>query len=250
MNEQSSNKPIVLYTLPNAITALNLMSGCVAVVLAFTPDMLRFAPWFILLAAVFDFCDGFVARLTHSYSDTGKELDSLADVVSFGVAPGVMVFQLMRWGMWGDTFAWPEALTFFEGLALFCALLIPVFAAYRLAKFNVDERQHNSFMGLPTPASAFLIVGVVLGAYRSDLFFSSVFCSPWLLAPLSLAIGYLNLCEVPMIAFKFKSWAWSENKVRYSFLVLSLIVIAFARELSFGLIIILYVLFSIFQKQR
>ena len=141
--------------IPNAITSLNLVSGCIAIILTFNFD-LKYAAYFILLAAVFDFFDGMAARWLHVKSAIGKELDSLADIVSFGVAPGLIVFQLC---------AVSNDIVLFAGeinLVPFIALLIPVFSALRLAKFNLDTRQTESFIGLPVPANALMIASLPL----------------------------------------------------------------------------------------
>ena len=134
--------------IPNTITSLNLFSGSIAIVMAFEGAYIWVVFW-VIIAAIFDFFDGMAARLLNAYSDIGKELDSLADVVSFGVAPAVAVFTLLR-----NDIIYHESLIFIQPYIPYLAFVIPIFSALRLAKFNIDERQTSSFIGLPTPANA------------------------------------------------------------------------------------------------
>lgn len=173
--------------IPNAITSLNLLCGVVGVILALE-GRLDAAFVLMLLAAVFDFCDGLAARLLGAYSDIGKELDSLCDVVSFGVLPAVMLFRL-----WGRPL-WPLG---------FLPLLLAVFSALRLAKFNIDARQHDGFIGLPTPAAAMVCGSLahVVCTTPGGLLAAGA-ASPWFIPVLALCLCALLVCEVPMFAFK------------------------------------------------
>ena len=211
--------------IPNFITSLNLFSGCIAVLLAFQGNY-QGAFIAILLSAVFDFFDGFAARLLKAYSPMGKELDSLADVVSFGVAPGVIVFSLLSKA---------EMHVFLPYLGF----IIPVFSALRLAKFNIDERQTSSFIGLPTPANAIFWAGLIFS--YSDNLVSNV----WVLIALTLVFSYLLVAEIPMFALKFKNYNWKNNQIQYLFLLVTIILLAVFQLNAFAPIIGWYILLSV-----
>ncbi len=242
MQNENSFK-IRLFTIPNLITSLNLIAGCFAIFTAFSYEWLYIAPYFIFLAAVFDFMDGFIARALKSYSEVGKELDSLADMVSFGVAPGVIAIQILRLHLFGDPFAYPVDKIDWVTLAI--PLIIPVCAALRLAKFNIDERQYLSFIGLPTPASAFLIAGTALIAFGLPQPFSQIYSSPWVINVLAVIVSALNVSEIPMFSLKFVSFKWNENKVRYIFLAIALLGVIFLHFMAIAPVIVLYIVVSI-----
>ena len=232
--------------LPNTITCCNLICGCIATTYAITgqPAM---ALLFIVLGAVFDFFDGMVARLLHVSSEIGKELDSLADDVTFGVAPSAIIFYELQ--------VLDNPLSNFNLQFIpYLAFIVAAFSAVRLAKFNLDTRQATSFIGLPTPANALfwgsLIVGFgpVLEQYSwfSLLIIAGIFLSSWVL-----------VAEIPMFALKFKHWGFKGNEVKYLFIVFSALVltatiaIGIATEQTnlcysgFSIIIVAYVLTSI-----
>lgn len=218
--------------IPNAITCMNLFSGCIAIVYAFQEAYLT-AALFIALAAVFDFFDGFAARLLKAYSAMGKELDSLADVVSFGVAPGVMAYsfitsQSMATGnpIW---FAW-------------FAFLIPVFSALRLAKFNLDERQSSSFLGLPTPANALFWA---FGIGSSFNFFLTYSFDPIILVIGILLFSALLVLEIPMFSLKFKNFKWMGNRLRYYFLMGCIVLLVLLNINGISACIVWYILLSV-----
>jgi CDP-diacylglycerol--serine O-phosphatidyltransferase len=211
--------------IPNSITCLNLFSGCVAVFLAFKGNY-EGAIIAILLAAVFDFFDGFAARLLKAYSPMGKELDSLADMVSFGVAPGAIVFSLL------------SETNVCEWLP-FLAFLIPVFSGLRLAKFNIDERQTTSFIGLPTPANAIFWAGL---AFSYSTFLISNY---WILVALTIIFSYLLVAEIPMFSLKIKNLSWKSNQTQYLFLIgCAAILVAFGLN-AFPILIGWYILLSV-----
>lgn len=219
-------RPFRVYKhIPNFITSLNLFSGCIGVLLAFQGNY-QGAFIAILLSAVFDFFDGFAARLLKAFSPMGKELDSLADVVSFGVVPGVLVFSLLSTM---DINEWISYLAF----------LIPVFSALRLAKFNIDERQTSSFIGLPTPANAIFWGGLVFS--YSGLLISNA----WILIGLTLVFSYLLVAEIPMFALKFKNFSWKTNKIQYLFLIGCVVILAVFQLKAFSILIAWYILLSI-----
>ena len=199
--------------IPNIITCCNLICGCIAVGAAFQnplPVNYFWAIVFILLGAIFDFFDGMVARALGVSSPIGKELDSLADVVTFGVAPSAMLFSLFQ------EVQYPEFLEPLRSFMPYTAFILAAFSALRLAKFNIDTRQTSSFIGLPTPANALFWASLVagLGGWIKELNYG------WLLMLGLIAIfSYLLVSEIPMFSLKFKSLRWRSNKVRYIFLI-------------------------------
>lgn len=215
----------------NAVTSLNLVSGSMAVVYSFHQNYTA-AVIFLLLAAVFDFADGFVARMLHAYSPLGKELDSLADMVSFGLAPGVMLFVY---------------LSPINSYLAYIAFLIPIFSAYRLAKFNIDERQTSSFIGLPTPANAIFWMFLVKNLSEQAIpFFDINTCVAQIIISLLVVLfSYLMVSEIPMFSLKFKTFTWADNKLRYLFLLFSFLLIIFFQTKAFPFIIIFYVIAAI-----
>lgn len=210
---------------PNSITSLNLIAGCLGVYMA-TKNELSFAFIAMLAAAVFDFFDGFAARILKAYSPMGKELDSLADMVSFGVLPGMIVFSLLSQS---------NALPFIP----YVAFIIPVFSALRLAKFNIDSRQTNSFIGLPTPANALFWGGI---AISYPTFFIENF---WILIALTAVFCYLLVAEIPMFALKVKNLSWKDNSTQYIFLIVSIGLIFILKANAFAPIIAWYIAFSV-----
>ncbi len=216
--------------IPNTITSGNLFAGCIAIYAGFNGQY-DVAATFIIIAAVLDFFDGFAARMLHAYSPVGKEFDSLADIVRFGVAPSAMVFSVMS-----DNF--PVAWHFLS----YFAFLIAVFSALRLAKFNIDERQGAIFIGLPTPANAIFWASFVVAT--SNLFTSL----HWKFVLVLVAVFcYLLLAEIPMFSLKMKSWKWKDNRTRYIYLIIASLVLISSRfnAGSLAIVIVLYIGFSI-----
>ena len=211
--------------IPNFITCLNLFSGCVAIYFAFKGNY-QTAFIAILIAGLFDFLDGFAARMLHAYSPMGKELDSLADVISFGMAPGAIVFSLL------SNSAICEWLPF-------VGFLIPVFSGLRLAKFNIDERQTSSFIGLPVPANAIFWAGIV---YSFPVFLLG---NLWILLILIVLFSYFLISEIPMFSLKFKNIAWKNNQLQYIFLIGCIILLTVLQLNAFAPIIGWYILLSI-----
>ena len=221
--------------IPNTITCLNLISGCIATYWAFMGDC-RLALLFIVIGAAFDFFDGMVARLLHVSSPIGKELDSLADDITFGFAPSAIVYEYLR----------PET-----ELLPFIVFIMAAFSALRLAKFNLDERQALGFIGLPTPANALfwgsLIVGAgdwmktapVIGPNLSLVILGGVFIS-----------CYLLVSEIPMFALKFKTWGWKGNDVKYVFLLTCIPILLLLGISGLAVIIAWYVLLSIVSSNK
>jgi CDP-diacylglycerol--serine O-phosphatidyltransferase len=225
--------------IPNLITLLNLLFGCVAVVLALRGWTI-FAGYCIFLAAVFDFLDGLSARLLKAYSEMGKQLDSLADMVSFGVAPGVMLHQEMsrmlspRITMGLDTVGWE--------LLSFAPFVLTLFAALRLAKFNIDVRQREAFVGLPTPACALLVAAFLMYARTHAAL--DPFINAWTIVGAVAALSALMVVNLPMPAMKFKGLSWVSNKWRYVFLLIcaAIVIFTFAAGEDFTLAVVLIIL--------
>jgi len=223
--------------IPNTITCLNLFLGCVACVAAFKENYLG-AAIFIYMAAVLDFLDGLAARLLHAYSDIGKELDSLADVISFGLAPGIILFS------WLNPAQGEVSMTGISSILPYIAFLIPVFSALRLAKFNVDTRQTSSFIGLPTPANAIFIASLISLPDNAGLQFLSN--NHWSVIILIFLLSFLLICKLPMFSLKFNTLKWKENKIRYIFLALSLVLLVIFQLTSILLIIIIPLIIILF----
>ena len=199
----------MLLNFPNALTCCNLICGCMATGAAFHAHF-GWALAMIVAGAVFDFFDGMAARALHISSPIGKELDSLADVVTFGVAPSAMVFQLF------GLVQYPDWLSFASSWLPYTAFLMAAFSALRLAKFNLDTRQTTSFIGLPTPANALFWSSLIVGE-RSFL------CSPrfnaLFLFLFLIAFCWFLIAEIPLFSLKFKNFSWQDNRVKYNFLI-------------------------------
>ncbi|MFP4023892.1 MAG: CDP-diacylglycerol--serine O-phosphatidyltransferase [Thiohalospira sp.] len=232
--------------IPNFITSLNLLSGCLSIVLAFEGYLLL-AVYMIFLSAIFDFFDGMSARLLNVYSEVGKQLDSLADVVSFGVAPSVIVFFLMKGALFETTYIAPLAnLPIIDILFLISPFLIAVFSGLRLAKFNVDERQNESFIGLPTPANALFFVSLYIITLVSDNFMVKlVIQNKVFLLILIIVFSFLLIAEFPMFSLKFKNLGIRGNKIRFIFIGLSAVLLILLQSIAIPVIIILYILLSV-----
>lgn len=220
--------------IPNSLTCCNLMCGCMATGAAFYGNY-RWAIVMIIVGAVFDFFDGMVARLLHVSSPIGKELDSLADVVTFGVAPSAILFHLFH------RVHYPEFIQPIEDFLPYTAFLMAAFSALRLAKFNLDERQTSSFIGLPTPANALFWASLVVGqhAFLVSLKFNAVFLFLFMLLSCMLLVA-----EIPLFALKFKDLSWQNNSIKYIFLVGCLAFLPLGVS-SIAAMIVWYVLLSI-----
>jgi CDP-diacylglycerol--serine O-phosphatidyltransferase len=218
--------------IPNFITMLNLASGFTAIIYIFNDQFIT-AAWLIILAMVFDFCDGFAAKLLKAYSDIGKELDSLADVVSFGVVPGLFIYRLAA----GAFNLPPWAM-------LVISVLVPLAAALRLAKFNTDADQKETFKGLPTPAAALAVVSLVLsGSYGTlDVFRIVNLPETYLINAILLAV--LMVSPFRLLSLKFSSVTLRENAARYLLIMLSVAALATTGVSGMVLIIPLYLLVS------
>ncbi|MDI3527432.1 MAG: CDP-diacylglycerol---serine O-phosphatidyltransferase [Tenuifilum sp.] len=228
--------------IPNGITLMNLLSGCLSIVAAFE-GRLELAGVFIIISGVLDFFDGFTARLIGAYTQLGKELDSLSDVVSFGVAPAVILYHLLRQSL-GLT---PDQSIFDGHLLLLLPFAVAVFSSLRLGLFNIDERQTSLFIGLPTPANAFLIIGLVFGANSSWVnIYNPIISSSTVLIVLSVVQSFLLVCELPMFSLKIKSLKPAVAYKQLTFLVGAILLIVVFRKASLSLVIVWYVVLSVF----
>lgn len=232
----------IIKHVPNGITSLNLFCGCIAIIQALQGNILV-ASILIIAAAVFDFFDGMSARALKAYSPIGKELDSLADCVSFGVAPGMIVYFLLK-----QATAVAAICPFMTSYFPYIAFIIPIYSALRLAKFNVDERQTTSFIGLPTPANALFWLSFAYSAqayaYEGNPLFIGV------TSVLILLTSYLLIAEIPMFSLKVKSLAFKGNEVRYILIISAIVLIALFQFMGISATILLYVLLSIFNKKK
>ncbi|WCT14159.1 CDP-diacylglycerol--serine O-phosphatidyltransferase [Mucilaginibacter jinjuensis] len=223
--------------LPNAITCFNLFSGCVGIVFAFQ-DNLVVAAYCIFLSAIFDFFDGLASRVLQSFSGIGKDLDSLADMVSFGVLPSVILYEL---------FLQAPQIEHISNFLNFIAFLLPVFSALRLAKFNIDTRQAENFIGLPTPANAILIASFPLILREHNLIFTDYILNPYFLSCFVLIMCALLVAEMPLMSLKFKNRDFNKNIFRYLLLLFSAILILFFKFAAIPVVILMYITLSVIQ---
>lgn len=251
-----------MFNIPNLITACNMLCGVFAIILAFA-GRIDIAPYFIFLAAVLDFFDGFVARLLKQQGELGKQLDSLADMISFGLAPGLIMVVIMieLYHPLGNIYSGHKVFGLFHGLEGYnfetllplIGLIIPFFSLFRLAKFNIDTRQSESFIGLPTPANtiffmAFPLLLVQYGGttgWEHDLIMWLV--QPWVLIPIIVIMSVLLVSELPLFSLKFKNFKWKGNGTRYVFLISCGILISTLLIWSIPIIVLLYLLLSFIQ---
>lgn len=213
--------------IPNLVTCLNLFSGCLGIIFAFEGKIEAVAIC-VLLSGIFDLLDGLVARLLGVSSPMGKELDSLADVISFGFLPGMIYYFLLK-----------ESGTFLAEFP-YIAFLIPIFSAIRLAKFNLDERQTEDFIGLNTPMNTFYTVSLPFIA----LSVPQIIYNPYFIMGSILLTSWLLVSEIRLFSMKFKDFSWENNKFRFSFLFISLILFIFLTFSAIPIILTLYILFS------
>ncbi len=231
--------------IPNTITLMNLTMGIASIYFSFqgTQEHLAVAGYLIFAAALFDFFDGFAARLLHAKSEIGLQLDSLADMVSFGVAPGFIIYQMI-------VLSHGKPMDMVSGFNLFTlwAILIPWGAALRLAKFNVDDSQQMGFKGMPTPALAFLVASLPIirvTLYTNQGMIYMIFTNSYFLAATAIAGFFLMTSSFPMFALKFKDYKWKGNEFRYSFLLTSLIILILFKIVAIPFIIALYLFLSL-----
>lgn len=225
---------------PNTLTCCNLISGCIATYWAFQSDY-QLALLFVVIGAIFDFFDGFAARLLHVSSPIGKELDSLADDVTFGFAPSAVVYSMIS-SLSNEIPLFGQPLL--GQLLPYVAFIMAAFSALRLAKFNLDERQTTTFIGLPTPANALFWTSLAASfQFNQELMPNEAYAV--LLIVGVLVASWLLIAEIPMFALKFKSYGWQGNELRYGFIAASILLLAILGLKGFAAVIVLYVLTSI-----
>ncbi len=226
--------------IPNTLTCLNLFSGCVAAVMAFQFKY-DLALLFIVIGAVFDFFDGLAARALNAHSVIGKDLDSLADDICFGLAPSVVVFSLFR------EMPYPEWMSGVSAYFPYLAFLIAVFSGLRLAKFNNDTRQTTSFVGLPVPANALFWASLAVGAHAT---LTGGGVHPLALLAMVCVSSWLLVSEIPMFSLKFKDLSWAHNKLRFLFLLVCVVFLAVWQVQGLAVCIVWYVLLSILTARK
>src|SRR5437764_11123240 len=249
--------------IPNLFTLLNLIFGCIAIVLVLQtgesiismddlgatmvnlPEKIALGALFIFGAAIIDFLDGFLARLFKASSEMGKQLDSLSDVVSFGVAPGIILYQLLR-----ISYAQEE-----NGLDTSFVLLLPAFlftaaVAWRLAKFNISTDQKHSFRGIPSPAAGLLVASFPLIIWYRYYNLEAYFINKWILFAVILIISYLMVCNRTFMALKFKDYSIGNNILKYMLLLIGVLSIILLKWLAVPIIFLSYIILSIFDKKE
>ena len=231
--------------IPNFITSLNLAAGFISIIFALNRN-LEVASWLIFSAMIFDFLDGFTARLLKAYSPIGKELDSLADVVSFGVAPAILIYCLLSNSVSVNADGISNDKGFPALLILISPVIMPVCAGLRLAKFNIDETQITSFRGLPTPANALAVIGLVLAHNYSDsVFIAYLTGSTTALILITILLSLLMVTRVPMFSLKFSNLNLRGNEERYILVILATAAVVIFGIPGSALIIPLYLIVSL-----
>lgn len=220
---------IKLFTIPNMMTLGNLLCGCLGILCVFEGNLI-WASYLIGIALVLDWGDGFVARLFNQSSIIGKELDSLADMVTFGVLPSFILYGFLK-----DNSA---------GYLAYIPFVLVLFSALRLAKFNIDTRQSESFIGVPTPANAMIVASLPLILLSNNNYESIIHNANYIIA-YSLIMSYLLISELPLFALKFKNFSWANNKIKYIFLIISVLMLLALQIVAVPLIIIFYIALSI-----
>jgi CDP-diacylglycerol--serine O-phosphatidyltransferase len=226
--------------IPNAITCCNLISGCIATSFAFSGNPVWALIW-IIIGATFDFFDGMSARLLHVSSPIGKELDSLADDITFGVAPSTIIF----WEL--GIIEYPASMEFLRPYLPYFAFVMAAFSALRLAKFNLDERQTTSFIGLPTPANALFWGSLIIGG--ASFFETTSYGLPLLLVMICIS-SWLMIAEIPMFSLKFKHWGWKGNETRFIFLFVCIPLLLIFKIAAFAFIIVWFVILSAYINHK
>lgn len=249
--------------IPNLFTLLNLVFGCLAIVFILQngeqivllgqdgvtnvnlPEKITWASFCIFAAAIIDFLDGFVARLFKASSKMGKQLDSLADVVSFGVAPGMILYQLLRIGFAQQTDGLDISITW-----LLPAFLIPVAGAWRLARFNIDTEQSYSFKGLPIPAAGLFVAALPLIIWYPSFGVQAFLINTWVLYAIIIILSWLMISRLPLMGLKFKDFSVKNNLTKYILIVLAIIAFVIFKWLAIPLVVILYVILSLAFKNK
>lgn len=227
-----------IHFIPNLLTLTNLFLGCIGIVYAFD-DKIYYTAWFILAAAVIDFFDGFVARALNASSPIGKELDSLADVVTFGVLPGMIYYYFLKMAFASENgaLAMPEYF-------LYAAFLIPLCGAFRLAKFNTTN-QETEFRGLAIPAQALFAGSLVIAYYQNTWGLGTFLVNVWIINLFIISFSWLMISDIPMFALKTKSLRWKSNELKILFALISVLLFILLGYPGIGIAVILYILLSV-----
>lgn len=236
--------------IPNLLTLANLLCGTIAILFALKGDYTATA-LLVVIGIGFDFFDGFVARLLNVQGELGKQLDSLADMVTSGVVPGIVMLQLLinvidmdavgyfgvdKYGATGSNLP-------------YLGLLLTLGAAYRLARFNIDERQSDSFIGLPTPAMSLFVVSLPLIAeFSTHSFFVDLVINKYFLIAVTILLTFLMNAELPLFSLKFKNYSFKDNAMKYIFLLISVVLLVLLKFVAVPVIILLYIIVSLFSK--
>ena len=236
--------------IPNILTLGNLFCGTLATILAIKGDFKNTA-LLVIIGIGFDFLDGFVARILKVQGELGKQLDSLADMVTSGVVPGIVMLQLLikafdphAVGSFGGT-TYIETDSYFPYLGL----LLTLFAGYRLAKFNIDERQSDSFIGLPTPAMSLFVISLpLITAFSSHAFFIDLIHNKVFLIAITVLLSFVMVAELPLFSLKFKNYSLKDNGIKYLFLLVSIILLILLKFVALPIIILMYILFSVISR--
>ncbi|NCU04996.1 MAG: CDP-alcohol phosphatidyltransferase [Chitinophagaceae bacterium] len=248
--------------IPNLFTLLNLVFGCIAIILILQPgetittvdqgnliinlpEKLAYASFFIFAAGLIDFLDGFLARLMKASSEMGKQLDSLSDAVTFGVAPAMIMYQLLRMSYLKEESALDTSVWL-----LLPALLIACCAVWRLAKFNIDERQSISFRGVPTPITGFVVAALPLIVWYNTWDLASVIVNRWMLYGITLLISYLMVSDLPIMSLKFKDYSLRNNQPKLILVVLAIILAVVFQWAAIPLIYLAYVVLSLLLRKQ
>ena len=245
---------IRLFTIPNFLTLGNLVCGASAAIAILTNGDFKLAFWLVVASAIFDFFDGLTARLLKVTSAIGKELDSLADVVTFGLAPSLITVEVLKGSLINEGFS-----IFTANILGLIPLFMALMSAYRLANFNVDERQTVNFIGLPTPANALLWLSLPMleyfsdkkihlwGIYQEGIYSQivDILLNPWFIIIFSVLMGIMLIAPINMFSFKFKNFSWQDNKVRFIFLVISVLLIFIFNCFAIPFIILTYIIISL-----
>mgnify|MGYP003667228230 FL=1 len=242
---------------PNIITLLNLLCGCIAAIYAFN-DQLVFAAIFVAAGIFFDFFDGLVARLLKVSSDLGTQLDSLADMVTSGLVPGIVMYQLLSDAIGFNLIDQEQSFTsgssdYWIGHPYIpiIGFLITLGSCYRLAKFNIDTRQTDSFIGVPTPANAILIISLGIIAQDTDVsWLYYALTNPYILIAITIFSVYILNAELPLFALKFKSFGWKGNEIRWIFIGICIALMISLQIYAVPCIIIIYILMSVLNNIR
>lgn len=232
--------------IPNFITSLNLLCGSLAVVALLSFQDPLTAAYLVMIAAVLDFFDGFAARLLKVSSPIGGELDSLADMVTFGLVPGLMLLHYLTRNLGVELSGFD---VFYGNPILILPFCVPIFSALRLAKFNVDTRQTDSFRGLPTPASALWVISIPLIIEFMPFHMwwkpEAVIVDKWFIIGSSIGLSVLMVSDIPLLAMKFKSFGWKGNEIRFVFLIISVVLLIILQPVAIPIILSLYLILSV-----